>query len=248
MNAVLTSGDTLYKNAYSGASNDGKAGDNFSTLADDMAKLFANSLGSTTAKQGAYSAGEAIANEGSWGAVSLVDDYEYAGAMSGEGFAHGIISKIDEAESSGKAVALKVLGLMNEVLDVGSPSKETEQIGKYFTQGYANGILEDMDKAMSAAETMAKASIRAANTDFISDVSVSIPKSNAGYGIGAMNNEAMATLASNIYQAVVSGMATYGNGNGGDTIITIDGREVFRVVQSEARKNGATISNGAFSR
>ena len=248
MKDALSSGDWLYKNAYSGASNDGKAGDNFSTLADNMAKLFANSLGSTTAKQGAYGAGEAIANEGSWGAVSLVDDYEYAGAMSGEGFAHGIISKIDEAESSGKAVALKVLGLMNEVLDVGSPSKETEQIGRFFTQGYANGILDDMDKAMSAAETMAKASIRAANTGFISDVSVSIPKSNAGYGIGAMNNEAMAKLASNIYQAVVSGMATYGNGNGGDTIITIDGREVFRVVQSEARKNGATISNGAFSR
>ena len=248
MNAVLTSGDTLYKNAYSGASNDGKAGDNFSTLADNMAKLFANSLGSTTAKQGAYSAGEAIANEGSWGAVSLVDDYEYAGAMSGEGFAHGIISKIDEAESSGKAVALKVLGLMNEVLDVGSPSKETEQIGRFFTQGYANGILEDMDKAMSAAETMAKASIRAANTDFISDVSVSIPRSNAGYGIGMANEGAMASLASNIYQAVVSGMATYSGNNGGNTVVMIDGKEVFTVVQSEARKQGASISNGAFSR
>jgi hypothetical protein len=110
-------------------------------------------------------------------------------------------------------------------------------------------ILEDMDKATSAVETMTKASIRAANTDFISDVSVSIPKSNAGYGIGMANESAMASLASNIYQAVVSGMAmSNGNGNNGDTIITIDGREVFRVVQSEARKNGATISNGGFSR
>ena len=249
MNEALTSGDTLYKNAYKGVSNDGKATGNFSTLADDMARLFNSSLGSQSAKDGAYSAGEAIANEGSWGAISLTDDYEYAGAMSGLGFAHGIISKVDEAEASGKAVAEKVLGLMQEVLDERSPSHETEKIGKYFTQGYANGILEDMDKATSAVETMTKASIRAANTDFISDVAVSIPRSNAGYGIGAINNEAMATLASNIYQAVVSGMAmSNGNGNGGDTIITIDGREVFRVVQSEARKNGAEISNGAFSR
>ena len=249
MNAVLTSGDTLYKNAYSGASNDGKAGSNFSTLADDMAKLFANSLGSTTAKQGAYSAGEAIANEGSWGAISLTDDYEYAGAMSGLGFAHGIISKIDEAEASGKAVAEKVLGLMQEVLDERSPSHETEKIGKYFTQGYANGILEDMDKATSAVETMTKASIRAANDSFISDSAVSIPRSNAGYGIGMNNESAMASLASNIYQAVVSGMATYsGNADGKPMVVMIDGKEVFTVVQSEARKQGASISNGAFSR
>ena len=248
MNEALTSGDTLYKNAYKGVSNDGKAGNNFSTLADDMAKLFANSLGSTTAKQGAYSAGEAIANEGSWGAVSLTDDYEYAGSMSGSGFVKGMLEWIDEAESAGKTVGDSVLSSLKLALDERSPSHEAEKIGKFFSQGYAVGILEDMDKATSAVETMAKASIRAANTDFISDVSVSIPKSNAGYGIGMNNESAMASLASNIYQAVVSGMATYGNGNGGDTIITIDGREIFRVVQSEARKNGATISNGAFSR
>ena len=69
---------------------------------------------------------------------------------------------------------------------------------------------------------------------------------NAGYGIGMANQGAMATLASNIYNAVVSGMAGVSGGKG-DTVIMIDGKEVFRVVQNESRKSGVAISNGAFA-
>jgi hypothetical protein len=59
----------------------------------------------------------------------------------------------------------------------------------------------------------------------------------------------MASLASNIYQAVVSGMANVGGvANGGDIKVIIDGKEVFKAVQTEQRKRGAVVSNGAFSR
>lgn len=262
-------GKELFSSSYTGVTDDGNGGtkyyntasdnvlnyingilsgkDNVGNAGSELAKAFTDMLGSQTAKEDSYDAGVEVSRHGALGSWAYKDDYYDAGAMSGEGFAHGIISKIKEAEEAGKGVALKTLGLMKEVLDERSPSHEAEKIGKFFSQGYAVGILDDMDKATSAVETMAKASIRAANTDFISDVSVSIPRSNAGYGIGMANESAMASLASNIYQAVVSGMAM-SNGNGGDTIITIDGREVFRVVQSEARKNGVQISNGAFSR
>lgn len=262
-------GKELFSSSYTGVTDDGNGNtkyyntasenvlnyingilggkDNVGNAGSELAKAFTDMLGSQTAKDDSYDAGVEVSRHGALGSWAYKDDYYDAGAMSGEGFAHGIISKIEEAEEAGKGVALKTLGLMKEVLDERSPSHEAEKIGKFFSQGYAVGILDDMDKATSAVETMAKASIRAANTDFISDVSVSIPRSNAGYGIGMANESAMASLASNIYQAVVSGMAM-SNNNGGDTIITIDGREVFRVVQSEARKNGAQISNGAFSR
>ena len=79
---------------------------------------------------------------------------------------------------------------------------------------------------------------------------VSMPTVNSGYGVGVANEGAMASLASSIYQAVVSGMsnATATAGSGGDIKVVIDGKEVFKAVQAESRKRGANISNGAFSR
>ena len=63
------------------------------------------------------------------------------------------------------------------------------------------------------------------------------------------NEGAMATLASQIYQAVVSGMsAVKEDGEKQDIKVIIDGKEVFKAVQTESRKRGVAISNGTFSR
>ena len=70
---------------------------------------------------------------------------------------------------------------------------------------------------------------------------------HVGYGIGMANQGSMATLASNIYNAIASGMAGLNAGGTGDIKVIIDGKEVFNVVQSESRKRGIAISNGAFS-
>ena len=95
---------------------------------------------------------------------------------------------------------------------------------------------------------MANASVKAiSTTNEMMNYSGNVPTTtNAGYGIGMANQGAMASLASNIYNAVVSGMAGVSGGNG-DTVIMIDGKEVFNVVQSESRKSGVAISNGAFA-
>ena len=81
---------------------------------------------------------------------------------------------------------------------------------------------------------------------------VSVPTStNAGYNISAANTNAMASLAGNIYQAVVSGMSNARintTSDNGDIKVIIDGKEVFKAVQTESRKRGVAISNGAFSR
>lgn len=268
-NNAYNAGKQLFSSTYTGVTNDGYGNtkyynaasdnvlnyingilsgkDNVGNAGSELAKAFTDMLGSQTAKDDSYDAGVEVSRRGALGSWAYKDDYYDAGSNSGSGFVKGMLDWIDEAESAGKTVGDSVLSSLKLALDERSPSHEAEKIGKFFSQGYAVGILDDMDKATSAVETMAKASIRAANTDFISDVSVSIPRSNAGYNIGMNNESAMASLASNIYQAVVSGMATYG-GNNGDTVVMIDGREVFRVVQSEARKNGVQISNGAFSR
>lgn len=262
-------GKELFSSSYTGVTDDGNGGtkyyntasdnvlnyingilsgkDNVGNAGSELAKAFTNMLGSQTAKDDSYDAGVEVSRHGALGSWAYKDDFYDAGSDSAEGFIIGIKDWVNEAEDAGAKIGSLSLAALAEAIRQGSPSKETQESGKWFSLGYAKGIEEYASKATEAAELMAQASVRAANTDFISDVSVSIPKSNAGYGIGMANEGAMASLASNIYQAVVSGMAM-SNGNGGDTIITIDGREVFRVVQSEARKNGVQISNGAFSR
>ena len=243
-------------NAYksgSDLSKSGKSGiesnkDNYTDVAESLATIFANGLSSSSMLKKVYDAGAALANEGSWGTTEYQDDFEYTGEMAGQGFINGMRECIEDAYDVGTDLGRTVLNRMAEVLDVGSPSKEAEKIGMWTSLGYANGIEKYTVSATDAADRMARLSLQAAD-GFIADRQVSIPTSNVGYGVGAMNEGAMASLASNIYQAIISGISASGVAdNDRDVKIIIDGREIFKVVQSEERKNGAKISNGAFSR
>jgi len=242
---AYNSGSALSKKGAEGAWSNNN---DYSEIAENLATKFAESMASKAMLKKVYDAGAALSNEGSWGAVAYVDDYEYAGEMVGKGFIDGMREWIDEAEHMGSSLGGAALDALADAIRQGSPSKETHESGMWFSLGFANGIEDYTKKATEAASQMARLSLQAAD-GFISDRQVSIPTSNVGYGVGAMNEGAMANLASNIYQAVVSGMSTYGNNtDSGDIKIIIDGNEVFKVVQSEQRKRGATISNGAFSR
>ena len=293
MRDVLASGGKLFESAYNGANNNGNAANEFSAIADNLATLFANALGSETAKNKAYNAGSSLSkkgaegarayksdysyvatelatafadsmastsmlnkvykaaaelsNEGTWGAISYLDDYEYAGEMAGQGFINGMREWVDDAGRMGSSLGGAALEGLADAIRQGSPSKETHESGMWFSIGFAKGIEEYTKSATEAASRLAELSLQATNS-FITDRQISVPANNMGYGIGAMNEGAMASLASNIFQAVVSGMSAYGGDNDKETTIVIDGKEIFKVVQSEARKRGAEISNGAFSR
>jgi len=293
MRDVLASGGKLFEYAYNGANNNGNAANEFSVIADNLATLFANALGSENAKNKAYNAGSSLSkkgaegakayksdysyvatelatafadsmastsmlnkvykaaaelsNEGTWGAISYLDDYEYAGEMAGQGFINGMREWVDDAGRMGSSLGGAALEGLADAIRQGSPSKETHESGMWFSIGFAKGIEEYTKSATEAASRLAELSLQATNS-FITDRQISVPANNMGYGIGAMNEGAMASLASNIFQAVVSGMSAYGGDNDKETTIVIDGKEIFKVVQSEARKRGAEISNGAFSR
>ena len=147
-------------------------------------------------------------------------------------------------------IAMNALKKLKEVLGIHSPSKAFGEAGMYSVLGYANSIQDYSYKATEAVEDMARLSVKAVNS---SANMFSFPgysaSNNVGYGIGMANERSMASLASNIYPAVVSGMSALNlnTGNGGDVKVIIDGREVFKVVQTESRKQGVAISNGAFS-
>ena len=170
---------------------------------------------------------------------------------------------LKETGEAGAAIGAVALEALEKKIKTGSPSKAFAQIGKFSGQGFANGITESIPLIANAAKKMGTSALSAVTSasdlsnriitgniaDPMSRANVAMPSSaNVGYGIAGANGEAMANLASSVYQAVVSGMATANLNGDRETNIIIDGKQVFKVVQSEERKRGASISNGTFSR
>ena len=248
LNNAYNAGYKVSQFGYEGANANAVA---YSNIADSLANLFSSALGSSANRSKAYSAGSYLSNEGSWGTTEYNDDYYYTGDMAGQGFVLGIRKHEYNAKVEGQRIAQAALYNLASALGIASPSKEAYKMGAFFDEGFANAISDYTYTATNAADEMAKLSLQAIRTsNAMFNSGVSIPSgTNAGYGIGMANEGAMASLASNIYQAVVSGMATYGGASEGrDIKVIIDGKEVFTAVQTESRKRGVAISNGAFSR
>jgi hypothetical protein len=244
--SAKNAGTQLYSSAYNGVSSNTT---NFSNLGTSLANAFASALGSQKSKNNAYNSAWSMANEGSIGAYGLYGDYVWTGEMAGQGYIGGIGEYRDVAERMGSLVAKSTLYKLQQALGIASPSKKTYEAGMFFDLGFANAVKDYTKNATDAANEMAYKSVQAIQTTNSMFSGVSIPtRNNMGFGMGAMNEGAMASLASNIYQAVVSGVSTLNLNEDREVNVIIDGKEVFKVVQSEARKRGADISNGAFSR
>lgn len=190
--------------------------------------------------------------------------YPGTGEDAGKGYIGGVKKNEGAAKKVGGVIGLASLNQIRKTLGIKSPSREFAKVGKYSVEGYANAIEENTYMATSAVASMSKKALTALGNississgaimngtiiDPMSSGTVSMPSNNnAGYAIGAANEGAMASLASNIYQAVVGGMATANLNGERETNIIIDGKEVFKAVETEKRKRGVAISNGAFSR
>ena len=246
---VANAGQTLYVYGYNGVANYGNGGNEYYSLADKFANLFSGGLGSNSALSGSYNSGYKLANEGTWGAYDLNGEFEYVGEMAGQGYVGGIKRYKYEAESAGYIVANSTLYKLKEALGIASPSKETYEAGKFFDEGFANAIRDYTSLATEKATDLAKMSVQAINTsNSMFSGGMSIPTStNAGYGVGAMNESAMMNMASTIYQAVASGISTISlNGDDRDIKVIIDGKEVFTAVETERRRRGVGVGSNAF--
>lgn len=241
---VSTAGSNLYTSGKNGADNNGKGTQMFYNTAANEAYKFAMGLTSPKAKSEANLGGKALAAQGTNGAKSLANDstsgFKYAGQQSGAGYVAGVNNKtnLTNAKSAGATIASNALKKLKEVLGIHSPSKAFGEAGMYSVEGYAQYMEKYTYLAENAARDMARSSLAAVET------ANAYTTSNAGYGIGASNQGAMADFMSNMYNAFASAMT--GINTKGDTIVMIDGKEVFRVVQKQARDSGVAIGNGAF--
>lgn len=257
--------DNLANPVLTGANDNGKAPAKLRTTANTQTNTFANSLGSPSAQKKAYNAMVSVANSGVTGADSKVKDFKEAGENSTKGYIGGILDLLKETGLAGAAIGKTALKALENTVKTGSPAKEFIKIGKWSALGFAKGMEDNTKTVAGFASNMGKSALNAlTSASDMSDriilngtiadpsASVSARASNAsgiGYGIGASNDYAMASLASQIYQAVVSGMtAASANNEDKDIKVIIDGKEVFKAVQTESRKRGIAVSNGTFSR
>lgn len=251
-----TAGDGLFKSGYNGANKNGTATSKYKYVSAEMAKTYANNLGSKTAKTNTYNAASNVAGQGVKGEESKIGGYKKAGQNSTKGYIDGVLKYIKQTGAAGAAIGAAALKALEKKLKTGSPSKAAAKIGAYTAQGYANGITQNTSLVTRSVQNMAGEALDAmSNASKISNsiitggaISVST-SANAGYGIGAANGMAMESLASNIYQAVVSGISNASaNTESSDIKVIIDGKEVFKAVQAESRKRGVAVSNGIYSR
>lgn len=205
-------------------------------------------------KSKATNAGDTVSSGTASGLNKGIAKAKKSGMQTTSGYVEGVLKLLKEAGKAGGDIGLAALKAANKKLKIESPSKAFAEVGKYSVLGFANAIESNSFLATNAVSDMSKKALNAMSMDIIDPMSsgtVSMPSNNnAGYAIGAANEGAMATLASNIYQAVVGGMSSVANSGstGNDIKVIIDGKEVFKAVQAESRKRGVAISNGAFSR
>ena len=264
--AVKGASKNLLEASIGGLTDDGKAVVEFGYVSADQAKAYYTNLATKQTKTNAYNAGSKLSNQGVAGVNSNKGGFTSAGNNAGAVYIGGINSdsNIKKYKKAGGIVGLNSLNELRKTLGIKSPSREFMKAGDYSAEGYAKGITESTYLATDAVKSMANSALAVFGN--ASDLSnkvilngrIADPTSTrvnasgasyAGYGIGAANGDAMATLASNIYQAVVSGMTVVADTmEGKETKVIIDGKEVFKAVQTEGRKRGVAISNGAFSR
>ncbi len=250
-----SAGTNLYKNAYNGVNNDGKGTVGFKYVSAEEAKAYSSNIATAGNKKNAYDGGRALSTQNLNGVKAYDSSFKTAGTNTGKGYIAGIKSNTSAATSAGKTVAQAVLKKLKEMLGIHSPSKAFGEIGMYSVLGYANAITDNTFKATNAVSLMSDRVLATAKTDLtgvlanpLARGNVSMPSSGVGYGIGMSNDTAMASLASQVYQAVVSGMEVVADSlENRDIKVLINGKEVFKAVQTEQRKSGVAISNGAFS-
>lgn len=244
---VKTATNEAFKSSINGITDNGNANKKFYNTAADEARKYGEGI--LSGKYKAFTSGYALSQEGASGSAAYKGSFKSAGEESGKGFVGGIDKFRVKSTKSGEVIANNALKKLKDVLGIHSPSRAFGEAGMYSVEGYAQYMERYSYLAENAARDMANSALKAVETaNSAIGGGASVPTStNAGYGVGVANEGAMMSLASNIYQAVVSGMATAGGNNGGDIVLAVDGKELFRVVRNQERKSGIAIGNGAFA-
>lgn len=141
--------------------NDAGFGASGAAGANEFAGEFSNTVESGENQGKAKSAGTVLANSGNSG-LSSVSTFA-SGANFGQGFANGILSKVQAVAAAAAELANAATSSLNTGIDAHSPSRIAMKSGSYFTEGFIIGIDMRTMYAAAAAYKMGSDSIDALN-------------------------------------------------------------------------------------
>lgn len=135
------------------ASGDGASSTSLSTVGAKKGDEFATALSGKSSS--AKTAGTSLATSGQTGASSI--SLSSTGENFGAGFAQGIEKKstMDKVVSAAKGIAKIAKGIVDDWLDINSPSREMEDSGGWFSLGFAKGIVGKTKQVASSAKDLA---------------------------------------------------------------------------------------------
>lgn len=81
-----------------------------------------------------------------------------------DGFIQGIKEKVSGAIEAVSSFGSECLNKLKSILDIHSPSKATEQIGKYFGEGFAKGVDQENNAAAESSESLANSATESMNS------------------------------------------------------------------------------------
>jgi len=102
-----------------------------------------------------------------------------------QGMVNGITSKLQSAKEAALSVASSVKDAITGFFDMRSPSKVTEELGKYVAEGLAKGIEKGTSEAEQAAEKMAQA-VQGAVSLVLGDIDKTFQLASAGLEVKNM--------------------------------------------------------------
>lgn len=89
------------------------------------------------------------------GIVSAQANAQEIGAALVSGLVRSLNARASEAVAAAVDLAKSVSGGMRKFLRIQSPSKDTEEIGRYTAEGFVKGLRDNLDKVEDAARTLA---------------------------------------------------------------------------------------------
>lgn len=108
------------------------------TIGTNFTTALANAIRSTTSK--VTTASGNMAKSAATTANNYRSQFQTAGSNFSAGLANGILANRSAAINAAATVAAEALRAAKEKLDMHSPSRETEKVGKFFDLGFARGI------------------------------------------------------------------------------------------------------------